>query len=190
MRKKLNVPAPTVSVVASTPEVSVKTRHLIEAIREPFTAFAEGFSQLRVSREELAPRFVKAFEAWAKETEGSFVAFARLLDADIPEDREGYRAHPSYQAADYLRRLSVSAEREPVPEEDRPVPAYTALARLVATVLPIIDQNGQIWSSFVREMRWTEQQGERLRAAGTKAGAIKLAPTVKHRFAHLFDKAA
>lgn len=161
--------------------LSVKTRAMVDAIREQFTAFVDEFHQMTVSRAELAPKFMKAFAAWQVETGGTFVGFVRLLDPKVPEGRDAYRATPTYQAADYLRRLLAQADREPIPEENRPVSAYLALAHLVATILPAIDPNGVIWQAFVREMNWSEAAAERLKTVAAKAGAIKLPPTVKHR---------
>jgi hypothetical protein len=161
--------------------LSVKVRHLVDGIRDDFTMFTEGFASLTATRELLAPKFMKAFSSWQGETEGTFAGFVRELDPSVPEGRDGYRAHASYQAADYLRRLMAQAEREPVAAEDRPVSTYTALAHLVATVLPSIDPTGVIWGAFVREMRWTDAQAERLKVTAAKIGAVKLPPTVRHK---------
>lgn len=165
--------------------VTAKTRHLIDAIREDFTAFADGFASITSSRAELAPRFMKAFAAWAQETGSTFAAFVRVLDKDVPEDRDGYRAHPSYQAADYLRRLGAGQGREVVPEDERPMTAYQALAYLVATVMPVVDPTGSIWSAFVREMRWTPEQAERVKVAAAKVGPVQLPPRAKGHLTHL-----
>jgi hypothetical protein len=68
-------------------------------------------------------------------------------------------------------------------DEDAPVSAYVALARLVATVLPVVDPTGAIWSAFIREMHWTPAQAQRLKVVGAKEGAVRLPPTIKHRLA-------
>jgi hypothetical protein len=171
--------SPAMVATAVAVAVSAKTRHLIDAIRDDFTGFSDGFSQLTVSRAELAPRFMKAFAAWAQETGSTFINFVRVLDPSVPEDRDGYRAHASYQAADNLRRLGAGVAREPIPEDDRPVSAYQALAYLVATVLPLIDPTGSFWSAFVKEMRWTDAQNERLKLLAVKVGPVQLPPRIK-----------
>lgn len=161
--------------------LSIKTRNLVDAIREQFFAFVDQFQQMTISRAELAPKFMRAFAAWQLESGGTFVGFVRLLDPKIPEGRDAYRRTPTYQAADYLRRLLAQADREPIPEENRPVSAYLALARLVATVLPAVDPTGVIWQAFVREMNWSEAAAERLKTVAAKEGAFKLPPTIKHK---------
>lgn len=168
------------------PQITSKTRGLIDGIREDFRAYVDDFTQLTVSRETLAPRFMKAFAAWAQETGGPFVAFCRVLEPAIPEDREGYRAHPAYQAADYLRRLTAAQtggrERDQIPEGERPIPVYRAFAMFLATVLPAIDPNGTLWGAFVKEMHWSEDQANRIRVTATKAGAISLPARLKAQF--------
>lgn len=163
---------------------SAKTRTLIDGIRDEFAAYSGGFVQLQHDTDALAPRFMRAFAAWATDTGSTFVAFVRLFDPAIPEDRDGYRAHGTYQAADYLRRRAADLSREPaadIPEDKRPVPVYQALAYLVATVMPVVDPTGSIWSAFVREMRWTEEQSQRVKVMAAKLGAVKLPPATKHR---------
>lgn len=172
-------PAPLVAVA-----VSAKTRALIEGIRDEFDAYSGGFVQFQHDTNALAPKFMKAFIAWAGETAGTFIAFVRVLDATVPEDRDSYRANGTYQAADYLRRRAAELSREPaeeVAEEDRPVPVYRALAYLVATVMPVVDPTGAIWSAFVREMHWTDEQSSRIKVMAAKLGAVKLPPATKHR---------
>lgn len=156
--------------------VSAKVRTMIDHIREDFTAFVDGFTALTSARATLSPKFMKAFGAWQAETGGNFVSFVRLLDPEVPEDRDGYRAHKSYQAADYLRRLQAGATRETseIPESERPVTAYRALAYFVATVLPTLDPSGALWTAFVEQMHWTEQQAARLQTTANKLGAVKL----------------
>lgn len=182
-------PTATPSVAVA---VSAKTRTLIDQIREDFDAFANGFAQLITDRVALAPKFMKAFGAWASETGGSFAAFVRVLDSSVPEERDGYRAHATYQAADYLRRLSAASAREveETPEGERPVTAYQALAYLVATVMPVVDPTGAIWSAFVREMHWSDAQAERVKVAAARLGAVKLPPRTKSQLTHVRTAAA
>lgn len=169
--------AETVASTAPTP-ISAKTSHLIDHVRPLFVDFVEGFTAMTASREDLAPQFMKAFEAWRTETGGAFVAFVRVLVPDIPVDRNGYRAHPAFNAAMYLRRLLASAETRAsskrVKPEERPATPYQALARLVATVLPYVDPSGAIWTAFCREMNWDEKAQQRVRQLADKLGPVKL----------------
>jgi hypothetical protein len=77
---------------------------LVESIREQFTGYLAGFNALQTTRTKLAPLFMRAFNAWAGDTGGSFVAFVRLYDPTVPLQSEGYRNHPTMNAAEYLRR--------------------------------------------------------------------------------------
>lgn len=159
--------------------LSPKTLHMIDDIRKPFGAFVEDFGTLTASRAALAPKFMKVFAAYASDSGGSFVQFCRVLDPKVPFDRDGYRAHPTYQAADYLRRLAVrdTTPAASIPESERPVTPLVALARLIAT-LKISDQ---VWTIFVENMHWSENQAKRLRKLAEHEGAISLAPRTLHK---------
>jgi hypothetical protein len=165
---------------ADNKQPSTATRKLVDAIRSDFGTYAENFGVITADRASLAPRFMAAFDAWSAETGGTFVAFVRLLDPSVPEDRDGYRAHNTYQAADFLRRKLAQASRPELPPGKRPVSVYDALAMLVATVLPAVDPNGTIWNAFVKEVKWTKERADALRERATKLGAAKLPPRTKH----------
>lgn len=164
--------------------LTAATRRLVDGIRDEFDGFVDGYIALEADRDKIATHFMRAFNAWQKETDGTFVGFVRLLVPKVPEDRDGYKAHPAYQAADHLRRKVADAQREretpEVAEEDRPASTLTALERLIATVMPIIDPTGSIWSAFVKELNWSEEQAQRIRDRASKLGSIKLPPRVKH----------
>lgn len=173
-------PTTTDDSKTSTPNPRIAT--MVRKLQPMFMAFAEGLTHLTTARSDLAPKFMKTFEAWAKETGGTFVEFVQQLDDKVPSDREGYKAHTSYMAADYLRRLQARLRqpREPVPEGERPVTPLVALAKIVATVLPAVDPTGTIWAAFIAELHWSPEQAERLKALSEKQGAIKLPPRTKH----------
>lgn len=161
-----------------TDELSKKVIHLIDEIRKPFAAFVNDFAAMTESRAELAPKFMKAFAAYAQETGKSFVAFVRVIDPSVPEDRDGYRGHSTYQAATYLKRLvdQQGAQREAskVPASERPATPLVALARFVTTVLPLVDPTGALWNAFIKEMKWTDEYAERVKVLGAKQGPIVL----------------
>lgn len=168
------------AVIVTQDALTPKATALIVALRSPFKAFAEGFTHLITARGELAPQFMKAFGAWRAETRGTFVQFVHLLDASVPLDRKGYRNNNVYRSADYLRRLSNRPRSARANPKNAAVTPMVALARLVATVMPIVDPSGQILDAFVREMRWSPQQVARLKMLSAREGAIKLAPRTKH----------
>lgn len=178
-----SAPATKAAVVGTI--LTAKTKALVDAIRKPFTDFSEGYALLTTNRRELAPRFMRAFEAWKGEMNGTFAAFVRVLVPSVPEARDDYRAHPAYQAADYLRRLGGANERdvEVVPIEDRPATPYIGLARLWATLVPLIDPEGtvahRLLEAIAKELNWTEQQVERIESLAQSQGPVKLSPAVK-----------
>lgn len=160
--------------------LTVKVSKLLAELEPPFLAFAEGFAHLSTARSELAPQFMQACRAWQRETHGTFVAFVRLFDSTVPLHRAGYRAHTTYAAADYLRRLRNKRRGQSVPIEQRSVSPLVALARLVATVMPVVDPTGTIWAAFVKAMNWSDEQAERLKVLSAREGAISLPPRTKH----------
>lgn len=172
------------TIVKKAPEPTTRTRHLIDAIKAPFRAFVGEFEALTMSRRELAPKFVKAFEAFKEDTGLKLISFVRLLDDTVPMHRdddetgEGYKNHPSYVAATNLNRLAAEDQtpRKAIPASKRPATPLVALARLVATVLPIVDPDGAIWDAFLKEIHWTEEQGKRLQALSVREKPIPLAP--------------
>lgn len=159
--------------------LSAKTSGLIDDIRKPFVEFSKGYRLLEESRAELAPRFLKAFASWQADTGGTFIGFVRVLVPEVPEARDGYRAHPAYLAADYLRRLRSQASRQQVDESERPATAFVALARVYATLMPLVDPDGLLWQSIVKELHWTETQAERLQKLAATTGGVRLTPKVR-----------
>ena len=126
------------------------------------------------ARAELAPKFVRAYNAFKTDTEGSFVSFVRLFDETIPTDREGYREHKTYQAALYLRRVVDNQAKPAIPASKRPVTPLVALARLLATVLPDMPDHDILWAAFVKEMRWSQGQVARLQTIVNREGPIQM----------------
>lgn len=165
---------------------------MIEAVRTPFKAFVDDFSQLEQTREELAPRFMRAFNKWQSETGGSFVAFVRIFVPSVPlqsrtnDKGEGYRDNAAYQAADYLRRKNADIERAgstPVERAqaiaNRPVNPRTAFARLLATVLPLLDDSAvvQLRRAMHDGLNWTDNQVNGLiELAGSETPLARVRP--------------
>lgn len=176
----------TPATVTAPVQLSVKLTSVIDNLRRPFRAFVSEFKSLSLSRAELAPAFMEAFGHYEKETDGTFIQFCRLVDPSIPADREAYRNDPSYQAATYLRRLVQQAEMQSPKKKRGPKPAtpLLALARFVATVLPVVDPTGAIWAAFVAEMHWSERQAARVQALGVKAGPVPVPKKVQNILEH------
>lgn len=157
---------------SAAPTLSTKVQRMIDDIRGQFGSFARDFRALTESRALLAPKFMRTADAWMAETGGTFVGFVRVLDPHVPADRDGYRAHPVYQAADYLRRIQARAEETPggivdnVDTGERPATPLMATAALVATLqqlVPDVDLT-PLWRAFEKQLHWSEQQVARLQS--------------------------
>lgn len=170
--RKKGAPIPPPSMLGI---VSTKTQKVVDAIKKPFLSFAKEFGSLVQTREELSPKFMRAFGLWASETNGTFVTFVRTLDPSIPENREGYRGHRTYQAAEYLRRLQARGPRiRKERPEDAAVSPIGMLARTVASVLPMVDATA-FWQAFIAEARWTPRQVTRFQSLVATAKPITAA---------------
>lgn len=149
-------------------------RKRIDGVRSQFLDFVKGFSGLAVKRETVAAPFMKAFAAYQQAREGAtFVDFCREVDGSIPLERSGkngYKANRAYQAADYLRRLYATQQAQKEGRQARTGPTPTkpldAVARLVASILPIIpeDQQDKVFKAMKEELHWTDKQVERVRS--------------------------
>lgn len=181
------VPPPREEVVAGMEGLSARLRALIQRVRRPFMAFSEGFQALTTSRAQLAPEFMRAHATYQQEVGGSFVSFVRLLDPSLPEDREGYRNHRSYQAAEYLRRLVNQAEaiaerqrRRESGEPSAPSPQTVALSTCIATILSFAPEaEATLWEAL-ESAGLRPRQLERIRTLATEMEPISLeAPPVE-----------
>lgn len=160
-------PAPTPAPVAPAAEstLTAKTLHMVEDVRQPFAELSTLQGGLAVKSKTLAPRFMRAYNAWAAETGGTFVGFVVLLDPAVPADRAGYRGNASYQAAEYLRRL-VAAKAKPeattgADAASKPASMVEALAAVLATVAPSVDMQA-LWTAFETKLHWSTAAVKRL----------------------------
>jgi hypothetical protein len=154
-------------------EISGRVASMVDTLRKPFLGLVTSLTTVFETRDELAPKFMKAFDAFEDDTGGTFVDFVRLFDATVPLDRKGYKSHNTYTKADYLRRIVQQEERKdrkPLPVSKRPATPLVALARIVQT----LNIEPAVWAAFIHEMHWSEKQGTRLRTLGAKLGPIPL----------------
>jgi hypothetical protein len=155
------------NLAETTPDLSSKVSKAIDAIKKPFTSFVKDFAALSTTREELAPKFMKAFGLFQAETGGTFVMFVRYLDPSIGAARNEYRSHRTYQAADYLRRIVGNARNRPQSVAERqaaPAPPTDVLARILASLVSILPegQKEKVYDALKQEARWTDRQVERM----------------------------
>lgn len=164
--------APATMVVAV---LSAKTQKLIAAVTEPFKAYAGARIALGQTQAKLAPKFMAAFDAWHGETSGNFIDFVRIIDSSVPIQREAYRANGVYQAADYLRRVVALSEIAPREKRDpnapKAVSPIEAVARLVATVAPLVENMDVLWEAFLKELHWSDRQVARVQKLVLKGAA-------------------
>jgi hypothetical protein len=158
-------------------DLSAKVKNAMDAIKQPFMSFAKGLSAINQKRGELAPRFMKAFGFWQAETGGTFVQFVRAIDPSIGEKRDEYRNHPTYQAADYLRRLQGAAGRTQTNDGQEQVQQTSptdALARFMATLLNMIPEgrHAVIKTAMEQELHWDTRRIENLFKTATNVVPI------------------
>jgi hypothetical protein len=142
----------------------------IEGVRAQFTSYVQGFVALQVSRQDLAPKFMRAFGVYQSETAGTFPNFVRQFDPTIGPSRDDYRNHKTFQAADYLRRITTgtTASSKPATADPSAPPAATPLdaaALAIATVLSSVPQSEHdaLWRAVSAALHWSERQVANLR---------------------------
>lgn len=177
-------PAP--SAAATDTEVaavalSARTRTLIDKARDGFLGFVKTHSGFLLKREDIVGPFAKAWKAFKEETTLTLADFARQFDPSVPADRDGYRAHSTYRAAENLMALHRQLERAKQAKEagttasgpQRATP-LDAVARMLKSVLPLIsaDQVDRLWETVTKELGWTEQQVTNLKNRTSEAEAL------------------
>ena len=163
-------------------EISTKTRKMIDAILKPFRAFVEGFTKIAEKREELAPKFIAAYDAAREEIPGlTFVSFCRIyVDSSIPQQsrtvdgKQGYRDHRAYQAADYLRRKAqemANAAAGGSSNTNKPARSNSmGLARLILSFAAVSKHPDALWLQVGEALGLTNKQIANLQQ---KAAAAK-----------------
>lgn len=178
-------------VVEAEPQLKRGTTRLIEDVRRPFHAHVTAFGTMHRKSVELAPSFMRAFGAYQADTGGTFVAFVRLFDDTVPPNRDpdpnersniGYRNHPTYRAADYLRRLAPLERAAEVEDHERPAGMSEAFVRLLAAIVTLIPeaQRARLWAIVGDELHWTERRVETLRTEVEQAEPLVEAGISKH----------
>jgi hypothetical protein len=175
--------------------LSAKVRNAINGVRKSFNSFTDDFKLITASRDELAPKFMKAFNLWQAEVGGTFVDFCRVIVPDIPmksrttPDGPGYVDHPAYQAADYLRRKAGAvgrtgdgARETPTQRAQRianqPASPSIAVARLLKTIMPLIspDQARSLFDAVRTQLNWPDRTVTRIE---TEAGRVEPLVTLR-----------
>lgn len=63
-----------------------------------------------------------------------------------------------------------------VPAGKQPVAPLHALARILATILPLIDDRGILWATFLKQLHWSEAQVTRLQHMVETEKALMILP--------------
>lgn len=165
----------TVDITVGSDHISVspELKAAITFLRPKLQGFADEYKALTIKKGELAEPFMDGAALWARETGRSFVDYVRAIDPTVPGDREGYRTHTSYMAADYLRRAatvgSARAGNNAGGRAARPTRtnATGRMARLLATVLKIVkaEDHAAIWQAIADQLAMTPRQITGLKAA-------------------------
>jgi hypothetical protein len=168
-------------VAETTGQTTAVTKRLIDNLKRPFMQFAGEFKRMSEKRTDLAPKFMTAFAKWVQDNGGgTFVSFVQFIDPTVPLDRDSYRVHASYMAADWLRRQS-GQRRDQGANRQKPIRSnVTMAARLIATLLPLIKDHDRVWEGFATEFGLTKRQKTRLMAAVASAKPIIQLPAPKH----------
>lgn len=141
----------------------------IEGMRERLSEFGRVLASHKA---DLVEPFMSGLEQWRKETgRNSFVEYVRAIAPDVPGDRDGYRSHPTYQAADYLRRVyqrTTKTGTSAATSNTRSirVNAVNRLARALKTVFSVIQPAliDQIWTGIATEYGLNDRQLTTLKA--------------------------
>lgn len=155
--------------------LSDETKRTISRVRGAWNEYVNAFATMTARRVDLAAPIMEAFASAFKDNGGklTFVDFLRVLDPSIPENRDdedgkvGYRNHRGYQAGIYLQRLHLAAMRaEAGPRRQRRrINATQQLARVLATILPLVRDVDALWRGVKTEYQLDDEQIKRLRAA-------------------------
>lgn len=154
---------------------SARLRAAIEELRPAFRELGHGLDQLTRKRTEVAPLFMRAYQIWRREIKRPFIAFVHELDPTMPvKDRNAYRQHRSYRAAQYLLQLAEQ------PEKVAGSRGLTPLAMLAVTIKSFLPLCGSVreqkhaLEALTKTSRWRESDIRRLTATIRRAKPISL----------------
>lgn len=145
---------------------SAKTLKLVEDIRQPFTTYVKEWTGVYAAAKKLAPAFMRAAKAWQNDTGKGFVHFVQTLDPSVPTTQKGYRDHPVFNRAMYLRGLVLrpKATQRDEREGPAPLPPLTGMVRLIAAIKPLVPEDNRVrlWEIISEQMHWDAARREQL----------------------------
>lgn len=152
-------------------KLTADTRRKVETLRTAFGDYAESLRQAFTKREELVGPVMKLYGLCMSEIPNlSYVQFMGMLDPTIPinqrDDKtvdgrlvKGYRSHPTYVAGEYVRRLALQNQRGTRADgatggtRQRGPNATERLARLLATMVPLVKDAEAFWQAVGGELQ-------------------------------------
>lgn len=175
VRKVAPIKTVTVAIGGVSIDVTPDLRDTINQLRPKLMGFSDEFHAITIKKGELAAPFMDGFALWAHVTGRSFVDYVRAIDPTIPGDREGYKSHKTYMAAEYLKRsITSGAGRnqggDGQTQRERSQPTRTnavgRMARLLSTILQIVkpEDHATLWQALADELALTPRQVSNLKA--------------------------
>jgi len=152
---------------------SEKLKDALDELRPAFRDMGEGLAKLTKRREDLAPAFHKAWLLWRRETHRPRIAFLQALDPSIPANRNAYRKHPSYRAAEYLSGLVTNPEGK----KRKGLTPLSLLAVAIKSFLPLCGsqkEQKEALALIMAASKWRESDQARLLTAIRRASAVGL----------------
>lgn len=149
---------------------SVPIQKELAALRDEFHDYLTSFS----SRSDFAPSFMKTYQHWHRATHGTFIAFVRALDPDVPAERAKYVQSRSWQAACYLKRLVEAPETQAKFRQS--VSPFRLLSRVLRTLLASVEPSAYdaIWQAVAQSSHWRDRDLERLQRMTNRSGPLPL----------------
>lgn len=179
-RQAAKIEASDASAADSTilEKLGAEVKGQLNKLKGRFTEYAKAFASVMGKRDEIAEDLVGLFGICkGKVPSLSFVRFVALLDPSIPfaqrdtkmgddgETLEGYRDHPAYQAAEYCRRKVEGRGRTRGGASVAKINAVERMARVIATIIPFVRDEGQLWTAIKSELGLDDRAFTRLKNA-------------------------
>lgn len=173
-------------------KLTSETKRKLDGLKGQFSAYADAWSAMLKRRADLADPLMKLYGQCLSELGSlTFVKFLQLIDPTIPNNRDdevkdgvttlGYRSHAAYQAGEYLRRLATQSGRQAGPRV-RGMNATERLARILATMLPLVADQDAFWGAIKAELQLDDNGTARLKKATLGTQPLIRLPNIRQRF--------
>lgn len=161
-------------------------------LRRRFLGYQQNTVGWLQKRRELAPEFGRLWLRFHHEQppgENTFPHFVRLLDPALPQPKKLYKAHPSWNAAVYLRQLALPTRKYARERIKAQMPLRVLLLRVLHTWASYMGEE-PVWAMVAAISKWDAPRIARLKKDAQKAKSVPLTFTPKQRPAKPEKKAA